>query len=666
MLVGYAGVIVRPGAIIANKYEVSGAPVRGGMGDVHPARRLADNTAVALKLLREELRDLPEALERFRREAVAAKRIHSEHVAQVYEVLDDPDLGLVIVFEFLDGESLEDLLKRERYLALERAHPIVCQILQGLADAHAVPVVHRDLKPPNIFLQRTGKGPPQVKLVDFGISKVPQELAGPVLTKAGQNLGSFSYMAPEQASSPSGVDQRADLYACGTVVFRMLTGQLPYVATSVGELIGKKSRQPARKLAEALPTAHPPFTPELEAWVARMLDRNPAGRFSTAWEALEAWEALAPGPRKAEGKVAQPMPAHAPPQRPMAPPRPPADRASAPRPAQPPARSGEEQVSPVRPGPTGPARPAATVRSGPAPRVARAKTMLGMGPNAASPPPLGPPAEPPRKHPSVPTRVERPQSTAEPMPSAPRPAAGQPSSPLAKPQGPVSLPRKPPPPPKRSFEDEEPDEDDAPTAMFVHASPMTYDPNGPPVPSPAAGAPAAPPSPAPASQDLIDDGDYSEPPTAIHVPAYRPDEVPAAPPIPSEFRGGAQAAAAAAPAPVAAVPSPISPAFRPPGVEPAPAPVPTALAPVAQPTPAAAGAVQGIATPQQPIQTGPFDQPPSPSHPSRVMPPNPPYGLMPMEDPDAAPTWLQAIAISTVVSAVTVLGVLGWMVLRRF
>ncbi len=699
---------VSPGAIIANKYEVSGAPVRGGMGDVHPATRLSDRLPVAVKLLRDELRDLPDALERFRREAIAAERIHSEHVAQVLDVIEDAALGLVIVFEYLDGESLEDELKRERVMTLDRAHPVVCEILQGLADAHAVPVVHRDLKPANIFLQRTPDGGRRVKLVDFGISKILQESGSVVLTKAGQNLGSFSYMAPEQASAPSTVDQRADLYACGTVVFRMLTGQLPYLATSVGELIGKKARHPARKLAEALPAARASFSPQLEAWVGRLLERSPNARFANAWEALEAWEALAPGAGKTEGKVGQPMPAQPPAHRPVpAPAAPTPSHPGAPRPSQPPLRAappgGLARPPAAMPRPAEPAPPVSqALPRGPAPRVARAKTMLGMGPSGAvAQPPAAPPEEP-RRPPSVPTRVERPASAVETHASGPRPAAGRPAlgaaprhdmagraAPVA-PAGPPSMPRRPPPPPKPSYEDEEPDEDESPTAMFVHPSPMTYNPNGPleadtvelPGPKPAAGSPpqaaavpaagAPPPAPPVASDD---DEDYSEPPTAIHMPAFRPEEVPGAPRVPSEFRGpGAMPSPIGDPIPSAAMTAGVQPAAA------GPAPAPAVQQPAAMgaftppgvtsqavaPAPAAPQQAPAVAQPQ-PAQQVSYDFGPSASHPSRVAAMAPAYAPTPPPvDPDAAPLWLKAIALSTVVSALTVLAVLGWMVAHRF
>lgn len=303
--------------------------------------------------------------------------------------------------------------------------------------------------------------------------------------------------------------------------------------------------------------------------------------------------------------------------------------------------------------------------------------------------------------PSVPTRVERPQSGPEPVPVGPRPAAGRPASgatprpgpagpnaPVA-PQGPPSPARKPPPPPKPTYRDEEPDEDESPTAMFVHPMPMKYDPNGPPVASvdeprpatPAAGLPArAPgpaagaPPPAPATHNLVDgDDDFSEPPTAIHMPAFRPEDVPGAPPLPAEFRGagpmpspiGAPIPAAGAPhaaqqAPAAHAPAPVPQqaagprGFVPPGVAPQQA-APAAYAPAP------------MGAPAQPMQQTPYELGPSASHPSRVASAGAGYAQTPPPiDPDAAPLWLKAVALSTVVSALTVLGVLGWMVARRF
>jgi serine/threonine-protein kinase len=284
-------VTVEPGTILQQGYEITGGIGQGGMGGVFAARRLSDGLRVAIKLLRPESRFLPEASERLRREAVAASRISSEHVARVLEVLEDPQLGTAVVFEFLQGESLDERLKREGRMPLATCGPLVEQMLVGLAEAHAEQLIHRDLKPSNIFLQALPDGQLRVKLLDFGVVKLPTEQGFESLTARWQSLGTFSYMPPEQITTPSRVDHRADLYACGAVIFRMLTGEPPHRARSVGDLILQKRSQPARKPNDVLPPDADPLPAPVVEFVVRMLAMDAGSRFQSAREALEAWHA---------------------------------------------------------------------------------------------------------------------------------------------------------------------------------------------------------------------------------------------------------------------------------------------------------------------------------------------------------------------------------------
>jgi eukaryotic-like serine/threonine-protein kinase len=286
-------VFICPGTIIASTYEITGPLGRGAMSEVFAARRISDSTPVALKMLRPASRFLREAAERMRREAIAVARVQSQHVARALAVAEDSEHGVAIVFELLVGETLDDRLRRLGRLALDQAHPIVAQILNGLSDAHDVQVVHRDLKPSNVFLQRLPDGADWVKILDFGVSKLQSAQEFEMLTKKWQNLGTFAYMPPEQITMPSTVDHRADLYACGVVIFRMLVGELPHIAPNVGELISLKRSQPARRLNSARPQGVAPFADALEQFVDTMLAMDPEARCQTAREALSQWRAFA-------------------------------------------------------------------------------------------------------------------------------------------------------------------------------------------------------------------------------------------------------------------------------------------------------------------------------------------------------------------------------------
>jgi eukaryotic-like serine/threonine-protein kinase len=300
---------LRPGTIVASQYEILGPLGRGGMGELFRARNTRTERRVALKLLRPDTKGRADAVERFRREARAAGMISSDHVTQVLDVEDDPKLGIAIAFELLDGENLLDRLRRTGPMPLEMLQPLVTQILQGLGDAHAVGIIHRDLKPSNVFLETRPDGSSRVKILDFGISKLPKTIAKTTLTEPGQSLGSFMFMPPEQIQRAATVDLRADIYAVGTLAFQALTGHLPYSARSMVELIQLKTTADPRTLEQA---SGKPFPPQLEAWVARMLRRKSDDRFQTAAEASAAWRALVGSGAGASGPVPGPARAEAP------------------------------------------------------------------------------------------------------------------------------------------------------------------------------------------------------------------------------------------------------------------------------------------------------------------------------------------------------------------
>jgi serine/threonine-protein kinase len=293
-----------PGTVVANRYRIQRPLGRGGMGEVFAAENVRTGRPVAIKLLRQDTKGKSTAVARFRQEARAAGSINSDHVTQVLDVEEDPEHGVVLVFELLEGESLIDRLKRTGPVPFDELWPIIEQVWMGLADAHRVGIIHRDLKPSNVFLERRPDGTTRVKILDFGISKVPKEVGGETLTEMGQSLGTFSFMPPEQIGKAKTVDHRADIYACATLIYQSLTGQLPYAARNILIMVEMKTKTDARKLADAM---HGPFNPGLEAFVQRGLARDPAQRFQTSLDALTAWRELRPEGQRGGTPVPRPQ-----------------------------------------------------------------------------------------------------------------------------------------------------------------------------------------------------------------------------------------------------------------------------------------------------------------------------------------------------------------------
>jgi serine/threonine-protein kinase len=281
---------IETGTVIAKRYRVQRQLGKGGMGEVFSAENTRTGRMVAIKVLRAEAKSKQSAIERFRREARAAGSISSDFVTQVLDVEDDPEHGIVLVFELLEGESLVERLKRTGPVPFEELWGIVEAVFMGLDDAHASGVVHRDLKPSNVFLEQR-RGVRRVKILDFGISKLPKAISTESLTQVGQSLGTFSFMPPEQIGKAKNVDHRADIYACTTLIFQALTGKLPYKAKNVVAMMELKNKSDPRTLGEVLGM---PVDPALEAFIKRGLARNPDERFQSASEALTQWRRLRP------------------------------------------------------------------------------------------------------------------------------------------------------------------------------------------------------------------------------------------------------------------------------------------------------------------------------------------------------------------------------------
>jgi serine/threonine protein kinase len=273
---------VQEGDLLAGKYRVEKVLGFGGMGVVVSAFRGDLEQRVAVKFLGQAAAERPDAAERFRREARAAAKIRSEHVARVLDV-GTLDNGLpYMVMEYLEGNDIADELRRLERLPILEAVEFILQAIEALAEAHAAGVVHRDLKPGNLFLARRADGSRRVKVLDFGISKAlsgssVEELS---LTKTAALIGSPLYMAPEQMRSAKDVDTRADIWSLGAMLYEMLTGQPPYTGESIPQLCAALLHDEPIPLRQ-----HRPEIPEgLEQAVLRCLAKNRDDRFPTVWE----------------------------------------------------------------------------------------------------------------------------------------------------------------------------------------------------------------------------------------------------------------------------------------------------------------------------------------------------------------------------------------------
>jgi serine/threonine-protein kinase len=272
--------------VIAGKYELLRELASGGMGSVWVARHLALDEDVAIKFMRPGLPETTEARARFAREARAAARLRSPHVVQVLDHGVDDDVPY-LVMELLVGEHLGDRLRRVGRLPPRALAVITEQVARALTRAHNAGIVHRDLKPANVFLAQVDDEE-TAKVLDFGIAKNVREAEGEV-TSTDVLMGSPQYMSPEQARGARDLDHRADLWSLGAILFRAVTGQPAFEGASAVDVILQVCTGPQPLPSRVMPDA----PPELDAFFARALDRDPARRFLTAREMAGAFRALA-------------------------------------------------------------------------------------------------------------------------------------------------------------------------------------------------------------------------------------------------------------------------------------------------------------------------------------------------------------------------------------
>jgi serine/threonine-protein kinase len=288
---------VKPGDVLAGKYRVAHVLGVGGMGVIVAAHHIQLDAKVALKFLLPSALRNAEAVARFEREARAAVKIKSEHVARVSDVGKLDNGSPYMVMEYLEGTDLAGMLEKRKSLPIEEAVEFVLQACEALAEAHVLGIVHRDLKPANLFCIRRADGRMSIKVLDFGISKLTAPGQDVSMTRTTAIMGSPLYMSPEQMQSSKRVDARSDIWALGVILFELVTGRPPFDADAVTELI--------IKIATAQPVAMGSIRADvpagLERLIMRCLEKDAERRFRNIGEFALALETF--GPKRARASI---------------------------------------------------------------------------------------------------------------------------------------------------------------------------------------------------------------------------------------------------------------------------------------------------------------------------------------------------------------------------
>jgi serine/threonine protein kinase len=323
---------------LGDAYTIEGEIGRGGMGVVYRARDERLQRRVAIKVLPPELAFSSEIRQRFTREAQTAARLSHPHIVPIHDVGEGNGI-VYFVMGLIEGESLAARIRRRGRMPAEDTRRIMRETADALSAAHAVSVIHRDIKPDNILLEGT-RG--RVVVTDFGIAKAMSATSGATLTSAGMAIGTPSYMSPEQAAGEREIDGRSDLYSVGIVAYQMLSGVLPFNAPTVAGILMKQITETAPLLHEN----YPDVPEDLSLAVARCLEKDPANRWPSAEalrRALESrnvagyrptglgWKAQSREPTSVRPSTLRPSPTRGT--------RPPTDRSPSPRPTRPGAAS---------------------------------------------------------------------------------------------------------------------------------------------------------------------------------------------------------------------------------------------------------------------------------------------------------------------------------------
>ena len=275
-----------PRANQIGEYQLLEKLGEGGMGTVYKARHGTMRRVVALKVLSRKLAESPEAVQRFQTEVMAAARLMHPNIVTAFDA-GQCNGRPFLVMEYVDGRNLSELLKQRGPLPLRSAVDCILQAAKGLQYAHQQGVIHRDIKPSNLLVDRRGT----VKILDMGLARIggaAEEPGGDRLTQNGQVMGTCDYMAPEQAADTHTADARADVYALGCTLYRLLTGEAPFKAShAVGVLLAHREAP-----IPSLCAARPDVPPALDAVFQKMLAKRPEDRYQSMQEVLTALKGI--------------------------------------------------------------------------------------------------------------------------------------------------------------------------------------------------------------------------------------------------------------------------------------------------------------------------------------------------------------------------------------
>ena len=277
-----------PGSVLGQRYRLDRQIGSGSMGVVYAAHDLSRDRPVALKMIDRSHTADATMVARFQREGRIVSDLRHPNIVEVFEV-GEIDGDWVMTMELLDGTNLADAIEATTAYTPEIAIPILRGVLDALEIAHARQIVHRDIKPQNIFLARNGGGAATVKVLDFGVAKVVGLNSEDQLTRSGTILGTPEFMAPEQATG-KGADHRSDLYAVACVAYAMLCGRPPFVDNWPMRIVMKQAFEPPAPPSRLRPELA--RAPEIDRAMARALAKNPEDRYQSASEMRAALEAL--------------------------------------------------------------------------------------------------------------------------------------------------------------------------------------------------------------------------------------------------------------------------------------------------------------------------------------------------------------------------------------
>jgi len=264
-----------PGTVLLGKYRIDELIGSGGMGNVVRASHLYLHQLVAIKVLLPEMAQSESTKQRFLREAQATVKLKSEHSARVMDVGTTPEGLPFMVMEYLDGNDLNQILRHHGPQVPAIVVDLMLQACEGIAEAHALGIIHRDVKPSNFFITRRPDGSMLLKILDFGISKTPVDYNE--LTGTQTVIGTPSYMAPEQMKSGRSADPRSDIWSIGVVMYQLIAGRPPFSGESYADLVLKVGLEPPAPLQVRLPNG-------LVEVILRCLEKDPRARYQNVGE----------------------------------------------------------------------------------------------------------------------------------------------------------------------------------------------------------------------------------------------------------------------------------------------------------------------------------------------------------------------------------------------